>query len=1027
MRANPRHSDQMRFTLQARPLPVLLLLASSLCSPLPCRAGRLPIRIYTTTQGLPRNFVTSMAAGQNGVMWFSTTEGLVRFDGHEFRVFGPEQGLPSRNVLSFTPSRSGGYWVLTDRGVCRLPAGSKIGDACRPVATAAPEEWRLGDVEESPTGEVWAASARHVFRIRPERAALEDIAFPLARGENVLAIAPGEAGTLLVGTEGGLFEWSPGGRIRHLTAGMDNMGIATILRHPSRDYWLATASGLFRMRLVGPSRTPEFCGGWVSKPDYPRGMILRRDGGLWATTLNSVVEFRLDSAGNARIVRRIGADDGLPANVFDLAEDTAGGLWVSTAGEGVAHIEDSGFVSYTGADGLGSASIASLFEDRTGRLCVMTSWQNKGDLGIFRNGRFQQAHVPHRGHPVGHSSGWNQFGLQARDGEWWFPGAGVLRFAATTAEELSHAPPKRWYHRGAGLACDEVDRVFEDSRGNIWIDCVALDVGFHPAVRDPAGDSFRSFTAADGWPSGRAATVFRELAPGSLWIGTNSGVVRFREGRFEAVPLSQTEVTPFVRDLFIDSARRVWVATSGQGLFRCDQPDAAHPRFVNYTPRQGLASLYIRALTEDRDGFLYAASVRGVDRIDPRTPLEAGRIHHFTPGDGLPNSEQNVAFTTRDGHLWFGTLEGLAEFDPARAPRPSPPEVYFTRVSVRGEEVPIPWNGTRYASFALAPNRNQLQIEFVGSSLPSEADLRYQYRLAGVQEEWSEPSPELHVNYPALPAGKLRFEVRAVNSDGQFSASPAALDLQVAAPVWQRAWFLLLVALAVTALATAAYRYRVDQLLAMERLRTRIATDLHDDMGASLSQISILSELAGKGAAPQVFSDIAEIARGMVADLSDIVWAVSPKHDRLDGLVHRMRRFAGDTLGGSNIDLNFETARLAGDSAVPLEIRRPLYLVFKEAVNNVARHSGGTTATIHLEQDGPSLRLTVEDNGRGFDIRQQYEGQGLASIARRMRDIGGSAAWDSEPGRGTKFTAILPLRTGGALHELGGRPGRTAG
>jgi signal transduction histidine kinase len=440
-----------------------------------------------------------------------------------------------------------------------------------------------------------------------------------------------------------------------------------------------------------------------------------------------------------------------------------------------------------------------------------------------------------------------------------------------------------------------------------------------------------------------------------------------------------------------------------------------------------LASVYVRAVTEDRDGFLYAGSVRGVDRIDPRAPLEAGRIHHFTPADGLPNNEHNVAFTTHDGHLWFGTLGGLAEFDPARAQRPSPPEVYFTRVLVRGEEVPIAWDGTQYAALALAPNRNQVQIEFVGRGLRSIADLLYQYRLAGVQEQWSEPAAELHVNYPALPAGKLRFEVRAVNSDGQVSAAPATLDLQVAAPVWQRGWFLFLLALTCTALGTVAYRYRVGQLLEMERLRTRIATDLHDDMGASLSQISILSELAGKGASPKVFSDIAEIARGMVADLSDIVWAVSPKHDRLDGLIHRMRRFADDTLGGRNIDLNFETTRIAGDSAVPLEIRRPLYLVFKEAVNNVARHSGGTSAAIHLEQDGPSLKLTVEDNGHGFDPRQQYEGEGLASIARRMRDIGGSAAWDTEPGRGTRFTAILPLRTGGLLHELGGRMGRTAG
>ena len=126
----------------------------------------------------------------------------------------------------------------------------------------------------------------------------------------------------------------------------------------------------------------------------------------------------------------------------------------------------------------------------------------------------------------------------------------------------------------------------------------------------------------------------------------------------------------------------------------------------------------------------------------------------------------------------------------------------------------------------------------------------------------------------------------------------------------------------------------------MERLRTRIATDLHDDIGASLTQISILTELARRGTAPHVLADIANIARGLVSDMSDIVWAVNPRHDRFEGLVHRMRRFANDVLGGADIDVEFETANLPADVAVPLESRRPLYLVLKEAVNNVARHSG---------------------------------------------------------------------------------------
>jgi signal transduction histidine kinase len=158
--------------------------------------------------------------------------------------------------------------------------------------------------------------------------------------------------------------------------------------------------------------------------------------------------------------------------------------------------------------------------------------------------------------------------------------------------------------------------------------------------------------------------------------------------------------------------------------------------------------------------------------------------------------------------------------------------------------------------------------------------------------------------------------------------------------------------------------------------------------------------------------------------MSDIVWAVNPRHDRFEGLVHRMRRFASDVLGGADIEVEFETAGLPGDVAVPLDARRPLYLVLKEAVNNVARHSRARKAAIRLELVQGNLKLTVSDDGRGFDVAHSHSGEGLVSVARRMREIGGTATWESQPGTGTRFTAVLPLPSRKPLHELIGFPGR---
>jgi len=230
--------------------------------------------------------------------------------------------------------------------------------------------------------------------------------------------------------------------------------------------------------------------------------------------------------------------------------------------------------------------------------------------------------------------------------------------------------------------------------------------------------------------------------------------------------------------------------------------------------------------------------------------------------------------------------------------------------------------------------------------------------------------------------------------------------------VWRRGWFLGLAGVLAVAAGSLLYNYRVRHLIAMERLRTRIATDLHDDIGASLTQISILSELARRNPSRDALSDVADLARQMVEDMSDIVWAVNPRHDRFDALAHRMRRFASDML--ADRDLEFDTARLPTDLKIPLEYRRPLFLIFKEAVNNVARHSGATAVSVRLTLKGSALQLMVQDNGGGFDTSARLEGEGIGSVRKRVRDLGGSAEWTSDPGRGTCFEATLPLGNRGS-------------
>lgn len=319
-----------------------------------------------------------------------------------------------------------------------------------------------------------------------------------------------------------------------------------------------------------------------------------------------------------------------------------------------------------------------------------------------------------------------------------------------------------------------------------------------------------------------------------------------------------------------------------------------------------------------------------------------------------------------------------------------------------------------------------MTIDFLSPSATSDPHLRYQYKLEG-REDWSAPTDQRTVDFANLSAGSYRFLVRAVNADGIFSATPASVSFTVAAPVWQRWWFILLTAGALGGLGYAAYRYRVKQLLALERMRTRIATDLHDEVGSSLSQIAILSEVArlrltrdGQtpkdpatvGSAMEPMEKVAVTSREAVDAMSDIVWAINPQRDQLSDLSQRMRLFASDTLTARDIRLRFQAPQQ--DLSLDAEVRRQVFLIFKECVNNIVRHADATEVEIDFALTDHHLSLRVWDNGRGFAKTAPQPGQnggnGLLSMRRRAAELGGRLEVISGNGDGTTIKLEAPLR-----------------
>ncbi|HEV2835221.1 MAG TPA: two-component regulator propeller domain-containing protein, partial [Pyrinomonadaceae bacterium] len=547
-----------------------------------------------------------------------------------------------------------------------------------------------------------------------------------------------------------------------------------------------------------------------------------------------------------------------------------------------------------------------------------------------------------------------------------------------------------------GLSGNEPFRLFEDSRGDIWISIISTPSSATLNRWERATGKFYAYSSKTQIRADSAATAFQEDLKGNVWIGFYWGdLARFRNGRFELFGKGDGVPAGLIRALYRDHLGRLWIASTEGGLARIDDPTLDHPTFVHYTVKEGLSTDQITCITEDQWGRIYVGTGIGLDRLDPQT----GRVKRYTIADGLPNSFVNVAYRDHDNTLWFGTLQGLSKLVPTLEERSEPPPILIQRVRAAGNDLRIPDLGvTQLDNLNFPASNNQLEIKFVSPSFRSGDVLQYQFMLEGADHDWSSPTNQRIVNYANLRPGSYRFRVRALNADGLVSKETASIVFTIVPPVWQRWWFIALIVLALVGGTHLVYRYHTRRLIELERVRTRIATDLHDDIGASLSKIAILSDVAGQQIATMNDSpiagplvQIADTSRDCVDAMSDIVWAVNPQRDRLSDLTYRMRRFAEDLLDAKGIEFSVRSSLEEKDVPLGADLRREVYLIFKECINNLVKHSGCTKAELTFSIIGPWLIISISDNGKGFAAAGAngtsggMGGHGLTSMQRRAQ------------------------------------------
>ena len=1023
----------------ARSIGISVLLA--LCS-LNASAERLPIRVYSAADGLADENIRRIVRDSRGFLWLCTHDGLSRFDGYSFTTFGTAQGLPHPAVNDLLETRAGHYWIATGDGLARfnpagvpnapLPSGRDAMASLPMFVVMRPSESparasSITVVREGRDGTIWIGTADGLYRVadldvtpvlrRVEIGMPSSAAFDAFR--EVTDILEDASGSLWIATVSGLYRRRPdGGAVRYTTRdGLPNDFVQSLIEDHKGSLWVGTRlGGFFRLR-AGIGHAPVIDSQFTYHEGDPAGLptswvfqlFEASDHRFWIATARGLLEFFPAGDMQGRHFQSYDTTNGLTDfDVTAIAEDSSGSLWLGTHTAGAMKLARDGLRSYGADDGI--ETVNAIFEDRTGRVCFRANVLDDRASFHIRLGCLAASRFEWFTPAVVTEMGWVTEGvtLQSRSGEWWVgTGEGVYRFpAADSLSVLRQARPLNHYTTTDGLAALQVFRLFEDSRGCVWISTIDAFTTNGLVRWERQGLKLRDLAGLPGLPSFKEnlARSFAEDAAGSVWIGFDHGLARYADGRFTF--FGETEGLPAgpIVDIFVDRSQSVWLASARGGIVRVEGATTDRPRFIRYTTTQGLSSNSTLVLTDDLAGHLYIGGGRGLDRLD----LRSGDVMTLTRADGLSPGSLRAAFRDRNGELWFGTTRGLSRLAPSPERPAVLPPILIAAVRVGGTTQRVSAVGERTMSLGdLQPSHNHLQIDFLGLSFEPGNILRYQFKLDGADLDWSPPVDQRTVTYARLAAGHYTFKVRAVMSNGVVSATPATVSFAILHPVWMRWWFLALAAVALVLVIDRAYRYRAARQLDLANLRTRIASDLHDDIGANLTRIALLSDVAQQTGLADPVASIAHIARESVSSMSDIVWAINPARDSLRDLIRRLRRHAEEVFALRGIQLRF-TAPGADDSfRLGPDVRRDLLLIFKEAINNGARHGHCSRVDVQISVTPSRLDFVMTDNGVGFEPTTESEGQGLPSMRRRAQRLGARLEIDSRRGGGTSVTLSM--------------------
>ena len=978
--------------------------------------GAAPLRDFATTEqfffdtfgleaGLPGVSVIASQQTHDGYLWVATGGGLARFDGVRFVSYRPSNtpAFSSSLVYALFEDHERTLWIGTSRGLVRQRQGR--------FERLEGFDAEVHALAEDRAGRLWIGTYGHGLFVREHGAVHACSAAPLTGVRYVMRLFVDSADRLWIGTDTPGVVCGERGEFRRWPTppGLLNDRVESITEQPHGTLWFGTRSeGLVRMQantFTSFGRADGLATLQITD------LQPTADGGLWIA--NGKLQ-RLEHADSRTITT---VPDVPREGVASIALDREGSIWLSAKERGLVRAGRMPYRLIAKRDGLPDDNVRSIAEDPAGQL-----WLAGQGVGLTRIDGEGTVSTPFARNPA--SSGPRPtVVLAARDGALWLgmPGAGPLRV----------------YRDGDERTFPELRGVYGLSQGPdhaIWIGTSADGVFCHRDGR------FTAVPLENGEPVPHARW-FCAAPDGTIYAATwSSGFARIKDGRATLVTRRDGLPTDEVRAIYVDRENHVWLGFRGRGLAlwengRCWNPDALSQAVADH----------VSAIVEDARGQLWLGTPAGVMWVAKADLLAAARgrkdiaevriaqVNGSLRSASVWSGDQSVVCATRDGRLLFATRDGVLAVAPDHFPRSNPPPpLHVERATIEGRPADLA------SGLALPAGARSIAIDYTAPSFVQPGQVFFKYRLEGYDADWVEARTRRTAYYNNLPPGRYVFRVIAGSADGAWNTAGAQLAVVQQPYFHQTKWFLGLVLLGVAAVGVGLHRWshhqlklrlqRLEEKQAMEKERRRIAKNLHDDLGAHLTEIGLFADsIQQRAAAPELMQDMATLServRTLAGTLDAIVWSANPANDSLDrvstfvcGLFQDLCRMAG-------IRCRIDLPEPLPPTPLSPDERSNLFLAAREAMTNLAKHSGATEAWLRVRMEGAWLHVTLEDNGRGFDPAAAECGDrnGLANMRSRLAELRGVFAVQSAPGRGTTITMHVPLPPPGAPPGHTGHP-----